>query len=70
MRKFSIVTNGYKYRLQDSRGKFWEEFSMGPEGPGYYFTWETRFYLRALKKLAKLTQYSARNEVKEKWRFV
>lgn len=67
MRKFKIVTNGKQYRLIDQSGKFWEEFRMGPEGPGYYYTWNTKFYLRALKKLAKLKQYQIRRNQTETW---
>jgi len=51
--KYIVVTNGKKFRIQNSKGETAMKFHLCPEGGGYESPWETMFLGRAIKQAAR-----------------
>ena len=64
--KHKIVTNGKRYRLKGKNG-YHETWHSSPEGGGFSSVWETRFYIRALRRAAWLTKVNIRDAATERW---
>lgn len=56
-----IVTNGKKFRIEILKNAKWTPYEVWHSDPerGWHSPWETRFYLRALKRLGKLIKAQA-----------